>query len=98
MEFVLINSFTLPYLYIPQILFSLQTSAQAMTVSSQAKVLGCLKKLQTKVLSEEGKIGDLKHHRPTKKEESLISSVCSINLDIEITFIFPSVFRMEKKL
>lgn len=54
MEFVLINSFTLPYLYIPQILVSLQTSAQAMTVTSQAQGLGCLKKLQTKALSRGG--------------------------------------------
>lgn len=50
MEFVLINSFTLPCLYFPQILFSLKTSAQVMTVASQAKVLSCLKKLQTKAL------------------------------------------------
>lgn len=57
MEFVLINSFTLPCQYIPQIMFPLKTSAWAMTVTSSDNPELLPKKPQAKALSRVGEDG-----------------------------------------
>lgn len=99
MEFVLINSFTLPCQYIPQIMFSLKISARVMTVTSSGIPELLPDKSQTKALFT-GEEDRCSQTSPAYLQirENLISSVHSIKLDLDRTFVYPFVFRMEKKL
>lgn len=85
--------------YKPQIMFSLKSSAQVMILTSSDNPEHLPEKLQAKALSrgEEDRGSQTLPAYPQIRE-TLILSVQSIKLGLEIIFIYPFVFRIEKKL